>query len=65
MTNKITYLDDGEFCIIKKDEVNFFNENGKKINKKILELSSDHEQNYEKVILNTLWLKKLKNSQQL
>ena len=47
MTNKITYLDDGEFCIIKKDEVNFFNENGKKINKKILELSSN-EQNYEK-----------------
>ena len=47
MTNKITYLDDGEFCIIKKDEVNFFNENGKKINKKILELSS-YELNYEK-----------------
>jgi len=47
MTNKVTYLDDGEFCIIKKDEVNFFNENGKKINKKILELSSN-EQNYEK-----------------
>ena len=47
MTNKITYLDDGEFCIIKKDEVNFFNESGKKINKKILELSSN-VQNYEK-----------------
>ncbi|MDC0079104.1 glutamine--fructose-6-phosphate transaminase (isomerizing) [Candidatus Pelagibacter sp.] len=47
MTNKITYLDDGEFCIIKKDEVNFFNEDGKKVNKKILELSSN-EQNYEK-----------------
>ena len=47
MTNKITYLDDGEFCIIKKDEVHFFNEEGKKINKKVLELSSDQE-NYEK-----------------
>ena len=47
MTNKITYLDDGEFCIIKKDEVNFFNEEGKKINKKILELSSDLEK-YDK-----------------
>ena len=47
MTNKITYLDDGEFCIVKKDEVNFFNENGKKINKKVLELSSDQE-NYDK-----------------
>ena len=47
MTNKITYLDDGEFCIIKKDQVLFFNENGIKINKKILELSSD-EASYEK-----------------
>ncbi len=47
MTNKITYLDDGEFCIVKKDYVNFFNEEGKKINKKILELSSN-EANYEK-----------------
>ena len=47
MTNKITYLDDSEFCIVKKDEVNFFNEEGKKINKKILELSSD-EASYEK-----------------
>ena len=47
MTNKITYLDDGEFCIVKKDEVDFFNEEGKKINKKVLELSSDQE-NYDK-----------------
>ena len=47
MTNKITYLDDGEFCIIKKDQVLFFNEQGKKINKKILELSSN-EASYEK-----------------
>ncbi len=47
MTNKITYLDDGEFCIIKKDQVNFFNTDGKKINKKILELSSD-EASYDK-----------------
>jgi glucosamine--fructose-6-phosphate aminotransferase (isomerizing) len=47
MTNKITYLEDGEFCFIKKDQVNFFNEEGIKINKKILELSSD-QQNYDK-----------------
>ena len=47
MTNKITYLDDGEFCIIKKDEVHFFNEEGKKINKKVLELSSD-QASYDK-----------------
>ena len=47
MTNKITYLNDGEFCIIKKDHVEFFNEKGIKINKKVLELSSD-EKKYDK-----------------
>ena len=47
MTNKVTYLDDGEFCIVKKDEVLYFNEDGKKINKKILKLSSN-EANYDK-----------------
>ena len=47
MTNKITYLDDGEFCIVKKDQVNFYNEEGAKINKKVLELSSN-EENYNK-----------------
>jgi len=47
MTNKISYLNDGEFCIVKKDQVEFFDENGVKVNKKILELSTD-EQNYEK-----------------
>ena len=47
MTNKISYLEDGEFCIIKKDHVTFFNDKGKKINKKILELSSN-ETAYDK-----------------
>ncbi len=47
MTNKITYLNDGEFCFIKKDHIEFFSEDGKKINKKVLELSSDQE-NYDK-----------------
>jgi len=47
MTNKISYLNDGEFCIIKKDQVEFFDENGTKVNKKVLELSTN-EQNYEK-----------------
>ena len=47
MTNKITYLNDGEFCFIKKDHVEFFSEEGLKINKKVLELSSD-EENYDK-----------------
>ena len=47
MTNKITYLNDGEFCFIKKSNVEFFNEDGKKINKKVLELSNEGEK-YEK-----------------
>ncbi len=47
MTNKITYLNDGEFCVIKKDHVEFFNEDGTKINKKVLELSSEDEK-YDK-----------------
>ena len=47
MTNKISYLNDGEFCILKKDQVEFFDEKGNKINKKILQLSSN-EQNYGK-----------------
>ena len=47
MTNKITYLNDGEFCIIKKDHVEFFNDEGTKINKKVLELSSEEEK-YDK-----------------
>ena len=47
MTNKISYLNDGEFCILKNDNVEFFDENGKKVNKKVLELSLD-EQNYDK-----------------
>ncbi len=47
MTNKITYLNDGEFCVIKKDLVEFFDEKGKKINKKVLELSSE-DQKYDK-----------------
>jgi glucosamine--fructose-6-phosphate aminotransferase (isomerizing) len=47
MTNRITYLNDGEFCFIKKDHVQFFNEEGVKINKKVLELSTN-EENYDK-----------------
>ncbi len=47
MTNKITYLDDSEFCIIKKNDVAFFDAEGVKLNKKVLNLSKE-EQNYEK-----------------
>ena len=47
MTNKISYLSDGEFCILKKDQAEFFDENGTKVNKKVLKLSSN-EEDYEK-----------------
>ena len=47
MTNKVTYLDDREFCVIKKDGVEFFDEEGNKVNKKVLELSKNDNQ-YEK-----------------
>tara|TARA_B110000438_G_C15816506_1_gene652220 strand:+ start:2286 stop:4103 length:1818 start_codon:yes stop_codon:yes gene_type:complete len=41
MTNKITYLDDGDVCILSKSKVEFFNSHSKKVNKKILTLSDD------------------------
>ena len=47
MTNKITYLDDGEFCILKKNSVEFFDDTGKKVNKSVLELSNE-EYDYDK-----------------
>ena len=47
MTNKISYLDDGDFCIVKKNHVEFFDNNGIKLNKKVLKLSSN-EENYDK-----------------
>ena len=41
MTNKISYLDDGELCVISKDNVSFYNSNENKINKKIHTVSDD------------------------
>ncbi len=41
MTNKISYLDDGDVCIISKSEVTFYNASHSKINKKIHTLSED------------------------
>ena len=35
MTNKISYLDDGELCVLTNDQVSFYDENLKKVNKKI------------------------------
>ncbi|RPF74302.1 MAG: glutamine--fructose-6-phosphate transaminase (isomerizing) [Rickettsiales bacterium TMED289] len=41
MTNKISYLDDGDFCLLFKEKVEFYNSEKKKINKEIFELSSE------------------------
>ncbi len=41
MTNKISYLEDGDVCILTKDSVEFYDSNKKKINKKVLILSED------------------------
>ncbi len=41
MTNKISYLDDGDVCILSKDEVKFYNSNREKINKEIFTLSEN------------------------
>ena len=41
MTNKISYLDDGELCVLTKDEVSFYDSSLKKVNKKILTMSEN------------------------
>ena len=41
MTNKISYLDDGEICVLSKDNVNFYDSEINKINKKVYTLSED------------------------
>ncbi len=41
MTNKISYLDDGDLCVVSKDKVEFYDENKNKINKKTHTLSDD------------------------
>ena len=41
MTNKISYLDDGEVCILTKSDVTFYDSKQNKINKKVHTLSDD------------------------
>jgi glutamine---fructose-6-phosphate transaminase (isomerizing) len=41
MTNKITYLDDGDICILSNNKIEFYNQKNVKINKQILTLSND------------------------
>ena len=41
MTNKISYLDDGELCVLTKDQVSFYDEKLTKVNKKIHTMSEN------------------------
>ena len=41
MTNKISYLDDGELCVLTKDQVSFYDKTLKKVNKKIHTMSEN------------------------
>ena len=41
MTNKISYLDDGDLCVLTNDNVDFYDSSKKKINKKIHTVSND------------------------
>ena len=41
MTNKITYLDDGDVCVLTNNKIDFYNSKNKKINKEVLTLSND------------------------
>ncbi len=41
MTSKISYLDDGDLCILSKDKVDFYDVDKRKINKKVYTLSDD------------------------
>ncbi len=41
MTNKISYLDDGDVCVLSKDQVKFYNSSRDSINKEIFTLSEN------------------------
>ena len=41
MTNKISYLDDGDVCVVTKDSVDFYDVKKNKVNKKVFILSDD------------------------
>ncbi len=41
MTNKISYLDDGDICVLTKDNVSFYDVKKNKINKEVFILSDD------------------------
>ena len=46
MTNKISYLDDGDVCVISREKVDFYNNSQKKINKEIRILNDEKNDNH-------------------
>ena len=45
MTNKISYLDDGDVCIITKENIDFYDMQKNKVNKKVFILSDEKKSN--------------------
>jgi glucosamine--fructose-6-phosphate aminotransferase (isomerizing) len=43
MTKEVSYLDDGDICVLTKDKIDFFDKNKKKIEKKVHKLSQEKE----------------------
>jgi len=43
MTNKITYLEDGDVCVLSSNKIEFYNSKNKKVNKEVLTLSNDRQ----------------------
>jgi glucosamine--fructose-6-phosphate aminotransferase (isomerizing) len=41
MTKEVSYLDDGDVCVLTKDKIEFFDKNRKKIEKKIHKLVNE------------------------
>jgi len=45
MTNKISYLDDGDVCIVTKENIDFYDMQKNKVNKKVFILSDEKKSN--------------------
>ncbi|MFM7498291.1 MAG: glutamine--fructose-6-phosphate transaminase (isomerizing), partial [Candidatus Fonsibacter sp.] len=43
MTKEVSYLDDGDICVLTKDKIDFFDKNKKKIKKKVHKLAQEKE----------------------
>ena len=43
MTKEVSYLDDGDVCVLTKDKIEFFDKNKKKIEKKVYKLANEEE----------------------